>query len=49
MIDYFFFREFKDKKKYFKFIMKELNIMQEYIGKITGNHYRLTLKNDFNF
>lgn len=45
MIDYFFFREFKDKKKYFKFIMKELNIMQEYIDKNNlGNHYRLTLK-----
>lgn len=45
MIDYFFYKEFTDKKKYFKFILKEIDILQKYIDEHNlGNHYRLTLK-----
>ena len=44
MIDYFFYREFNDKRKYFNSILKEINLIQNHIDSIgEGNHYRLTL------
>ena len=45
MVDYFLYKEFKDKKKYTYKLKKFINLIQPIIDKSQyGNHFRVTFK-----